>query len=187
MTDPPSLTWRPWLEVPAFLGLAVVCAALSNHVAGPSRRLSWGGSPAPRAVASAGGPVPSPDLLARFPPLADRPESEVDYEAAAWLHGHGALVLDARRSRAYAEGHLPGARSLSPWEDGLGDKIDRLALEVSDLKAPVLLYCAGGGCEDSHLLAQKLWLAGFRNLRLYAGGFPEWQAKGGPVAAGSAP
>jgi len=111
----------------------------------------------------------------------------VSSEEARWLHAHGALFLDARRTVAYALGHIPGARSLPVWEDGVAEKVAALEVSGADPELPVVLYCAGGGCEDSHLLAQKLWLAGFKNLRIYAGGFPEWEAKGWPVAKGDRP
>lgn len=199
-------------EAAALVVLAGLCAALSNALAGPTRRLPW--RPAPAVVAvpaplpppvpsptpppaprpaphlkapASPGPEAAPSLQSRFPPLADRAESDIDFAAARWLQTHGALVLDARRTAAYESGHLPGARSLPVWEDGLDAKVADLEAFAADLRDPVVIYCAGGGCEDSHLLAQKLFLAGFRNLRIYAGGYPDWAAKGAPVRAGNTP
>lgn len=122
-------------------------------------------------------------LMARFPPPQGALYTEVDSEEAHWLQLHGALILDARRSDSYQEGHLPGARSLPVWEDGLQEKIAGLK---ADAYLPILVYCAGGDCEDSKLLAQKLRLAGCRNLRIYTGGFPDWVAQGWPVERGAA-
>ena len=126
-------------------------------------------------------------LLERFPQLQGQPYAEVDGEEAHWLWLHGALVLDARRTDVYAEGHIAGAKSLPVWEDGVAGKIAALLQDKADPVLPTVVYCAGGECEDSHLLAQKLWMAGFRNLRVYGGGFPEWAAQGWPVAKGAAP
>ena len=126
-------------------------------------------------------------LLARYPPLQGQAYAEVDGEAARWLQLHGAMLLDARRSDVYAAGHLPGARSLPVWEDGLPGKIAALQAAKADPLLPTVVYCAGGDCEDSHLLAQKLWMAGFKNLRVYAGGYPDWTAHGWPSAHGDAP
>lgn len=137
--------------------------------------------PAPEAAVPAD---PRAELLARFPPLLDRAYAEIDAEEARWLQRHGALVLDARRSAAHAQGRLPGARSLSVWEDGLAEKLVRLDAEGWDPRAPVVIYCAGGGCDDSHRLAEKLWPLGWRNLRIYTGGFPDWEARGWPVERG---
>ena len=209
--------WRPALEVPAFLATALLAAWISNRAAGPARRLSWlpervvpaitpAPAPAlqpptpialPKVEAPAAKPHPhappakaeSADwdpaaLLARFPPLQGRVSTDISSDEARWLQLHGALTLDARRSDVYAAGHLPGARSLPVWEDGLAAKIAALK---ADPLLPVAIYCAGGDCEDSHLLAQKLWLAGYRNLRIYAGGFPDWEARGWPTHRGEQP
>jgi len=213
--------WKPLIEAPAFLAAALLCAWISNAVAGPTRRLSWRlEAPAPVAlpIPAPAPPPPVPDLptpvpestqkptrrpspaplkpearvtpdwdpaalLTRFPPLQGKAYSEISGEDARWLQLHGALILDARRTAIYAEGHLPGAKCLSVWEDGLSAKIAALK---GDPTLPTVLYCAGGDCEDSHLLAQKLWLAGYRNLRVYTGGYPEWVAQGWPVAKGTA-
>ena len=144
---------------------------------------------------AAAGRLPSPAstdwdpaaLLARFPPLQGRPYANISGDEARWLQLHGALILDARRSDVYAAGHLPGAQSLPVWEDGLPEKLAHLGVEKADPILPVVVYCAGGDCEDSHLLGQKLWLAGFRNVRVYTDGFPGWEARGWPTHQGEAP
>ena len=216
--------WKPWIEVPAFLAAALVCAGISNHLAGPTRRLAWKAdaplvtvptlvkapppATAPVPVATlppTPDPRPSPakpkpakavltvptvpawdpaDLLVRFPPLSGQAFAEVSSDDARWLQLHGALILDARRTAVFAEGHLPGAKCLPVWEDGLAAKIAALK---GDPLLPTLVYCAGGDCQDSHLLAQKLWLAGYRNLRIYTGGYPDWVGRGWPVAKGETP
>ncbi len=136
-------------------------------------------------------PSPGPDstteLMARFPPLVNEAQAAIQGEEALWLHAHGALFLDARRTAMYMQGHIPGARSLSAWEDGLPEKVDQLSLFTADLKRPVVVYCSGGDCHDSHLVAQKLWLAGFRNLRIYTDGYPDWEARKLPVTTGEKP
>ena len=50
---------------------------------------------------------------------------------------------------------------------------------------PVVLYCSGGDCEDSHMLAQKLFGAGFNNLLVYRDGWPDWVKRGGQSARGA--
>lgn len=125
--------------------------------------------------------------MARFPALVQEAQGAITGEEAAWLHAHGAVFLDARRTAMYQQGHIPGAKSFSAWEDGLAEKVDQLSLFTADLKLPIVIYCSGGDCHDSHLVAQKLWLAGFRNLRIYTDGYPDWEARKRPVASGSKP
>jgi rhodanese-related sulfurtransferase len=135
-------------------------------------------APAPR------GPASPADLLARFP-VHGQPFVEIPGEAAAWLHARGALFLDARRSREYSEAHVAGALSFPIWEsEVVKARIEAFVAEGRDGTLPVVLYCSGGDCEDSHMLAQSLFGAGFENLLVYRDGFPDWVARGGAVAAG---
>ena len=126
-------------------------------------------------------------LLSRFPPHPDRPFVEISGDDVAWLVGRGVLVLDARRTKDYEEGHVPGARSLSPWEGDADAKITALVNEARDGKLPVVVYCSGGDCEDSHMLAQRLFGGGFDNLLVYRDGWPDWVKRGGRVATGPGP
>lgn len=232
-------------EAGTLLGLAVVCALVSNALAGRERKLALPGdypnattvtvrpdAPAPRLpetspaipaapapdaelprdgspapgpaprdaapAATAGSPArptpaaaphglaPAAELLARFP-AHRQPYVEIPGADAAWLHARGALFLDARRSREYADGHVAGARSFPVWEsDVVKERVEALVAEGRDGALPVVLYCSGGDCEDSHMLAQLLFGAGFENLLVYRDGFPDWVRRGGRVATGGA-
>ena len=97
-----------------------------------------------------------------------------------------APFFDARRTSAYREGHIKGARSFPVWEN-VDEKLQALVREGLDASAPVVVYCSGGDCEDSHLLGERLFLAGFDAVRVYTGGFPDWQARGLPQSRGDAP
>jgi rhodanese-related sulfurtransferase len=140
------------------------------------------GAPAPRPAASKA--VPIADLLARFP-AHGQPFVEITGDAAAWLHARGALFLDARRSKDFSQGHVDGARSFPVWEAALvKERVEGLVAEGRDTGLPVVLYCSGGECEDSHMLAQTLFGAGFENLLVYRDGFPDWVRRGGAVRSG---
>jgi rhodanese-related sulfurtransferase len=139
-------------------------------------------------------PTPSPaqapaaDPLARFQPHPDKSYVEISGEDVALLHAKGALFLDARRTSVYEEGHIAGARSISVWESDVDDKVNALFNERSDpteQNLPIVIYCSGGACEDSHMLAQKLWAIQFNNVYVYKDGFPDWQNRGGAVRTGS--
>jgi len=134
-------------------------------------------------------PAPKVDL-ATFQPHPDRPSVDITGEEAAALYAAGALFLDARRTSVYEAGHIAGARSYSVWESDIDDKVNTLFEERSDpadQNKPIVIYCSGGACEDSHMLAQKLWGIQFNNLYVYKDGFPDWQKRGGAVRAGVNP
>ncbi|HEV8657005.1 MAG TPA: rhodanese-like domain-containing protein [Thermoanaerobaculia bacterium] len=127
---------------------------------------------------------------ARFAPHPDKPYVEISGADAKVLHSNGALVLDARRTSVYEQGHIAGARPFSVWESDIDEKVNKLYEERNDPREqlkPILIYCSGGDCEDSHMLAQKLWGVQFNNVYVYKDGFPDWQKRGGPIHTGSNP
>jgi rhodanese-related sulfurtransferase len=144
-------------------------------------------------VAAANGPSPGapapfePDLATAFPPHPDKAAVEISPDSVELLHRRKALFLDARRSSVYAEGHIPGARSFPVWESDIDARVKALFDEGLDQRAPVVIYCSGGNCEDSHMLAQKLYMVGFDNVLIYRDGFPDWQKRRHPVTTGENP
>jgi rhodanese-related sulfurtransferase len=128
--------------------------------------------------------------LSKFTPHPDKPYIEISGDDAVALHKSGALFLDARRTEIFQEGHIPGARSYSVWEADVDDKVNALYEERSDpaeQNKPIVIYCSGGACEDSHMLSQKLWGLQFNNVYVYKDGFPDWQKRGLPVRTGAIP
>jgi rhodanese-related sulfurtransferase len=89
-----------------------------------------------------------------------------------------ALILDARTADFYHEGHLPGALLLDFYNmdmywDEVRPKLDRYAIYV--------IYCNGGDCEDSQLLATQLINEGYYEPRVYKGGYEKWVELGNPI------
>jgi rhodanese-related sulfurtransferase len=135
-------------------------------------------------------PTPDEDPLKRFPPHPDKPYVEVAFADVKWLHGKNVLFLDARRTSVFEQGHITGARPYSVWESDIDDKVKKLFDERSDPSQqalPIVIYCSGGDCEDSHMLAQKLWGIQFNNLYVYKDGFPDWQQHGAQIHTGANP
>ena len=164
-----------------------IASATAPHPAGTSPERSERSHPLP---APRGEGAPTADPFASFQPHPDKPYVEVDYDGALALQSHGALVLDARRTSVYEQGHIAGALPYSVWESDVDDKVNKLYAERSDPREqlkPILVYCSGGDCEDSHMLAQKLWGVQFNNVYVYKDGFPDWQKRGGAVHTGTTP
>jgi rhodanese-related sulfurtransferase len=189
-------------EAVLFLLLAVVLAAATNALAGSQRKLKWVGSydlPAERPASSGGAATPSgaaPGSAASgtgaasksFPPHPDKAWLEISGDDAAGLHAAGSTpFLDARRTNVYEQGHIAGARPFSVWESDVDDKVKAFFQEGRDQSQPLVVYCSGGDCEDSHTLAQKLYFVGFDNVLVYKDGFPDWQKRNLPIHTGAAP
>jgi rhodanese-related sulfurtransferase len=95
----------------------------------------------------------------------------------------GVVFIDARDTDHYQAGHIPGAYQLDYYH-----KEDYLAavLPVCGAAQEVVVYCAGGACEDS-LLTAGVVLAQVvpkEKLFVYAGGFTEWTNNRLPVELG---
>jgi rhodanese-related sulfurtransferase len=134
--------------------------------------------------------IAPPPPTREFTVHPDKPYIEIAFNDVKTLHDKNVLFLDARRTSVYEQGHIPGARTYSVWESDIDDKVQKLFAERSDTSAqalPIVIYCSGGDCEDSHMLAQKLWGIQFNNVYVYKDGFPDWQQHGAPVHTGANP
>ncbi len=201
-TTPPATTTTP-SPAPGQLPMTIPTATIERPAGAPepapvvpapnvAPQQPATAAPAPAATATATVPVPAPatDPLARFQPHPDKAYVEIGGEDVKLLHSKGALFLDARRTSVFEEGHIAGARSYSVWESDIDDKVNALFGERGDPREqnlPIVIYCSGGACEDSHMLAQKLWNIQFNNVYVYKDGFPDWQNRGGAVRTGGQP
>lgn len=89
----------------------------------------------------------------------------------------GALPLDARPLDFYEMSHIPGAVSL-PEEDfeATFARIEPRLRQSLD----VLVYCAGFGCESSHVVSRRLKQRGIP-AAIVEEGWPAWTGAGYPV------
>jgi rhodanese-related sulfurtransferase len=193
----PRISANPALQAAVLVIAAAVCATVSNMLAGPQRRLAFtgtippsSGTPAARTTPARRSATTAAPSVAEtsFPPHPDKPWVEISGDDAASLHARGDVVfLDARRTAVYREGHIARARPFSVWESDVDDKVRAFFAEGHEPSAPIVVYCSGGDCEDSHMLAQKLYLAGFDDALVYKDGFPDWQKRGLPTTKGASP
>ena len=88
------------------------------------------------------------------------------------------LFVDARSSDNYDDGHISGAISLPVGQ--FDERIESFLNRYSS-DQPMVTYCSGRTCEDSHNLTQFLSDAGYTNVRIFIDGFPGWEAEGYPI------
>jgi rhodanese-related sulfurtransferase len=92
------------------------------------------------------------------------------------------MVIDSRPYKPmYIKGHIPGAVSIPDTE--FDKKTDLLP---ADKNALLIFYCGGVECKLSHKSAQKAEKLGYKNVKVFAKGFPEWMAQPGAYASVSA-
>jgi rhodanese-related sulfurtransferase len=144
------------------------------------------GPPAwPRPAPIAALPAPSPPPGKPQEAATASPIREISGEESWKAFQAGTPFLDARRSAEFAEGHIAGAWCTPAWESDLDDRlISFKAARRPGPDDPIVIYCSGGDCRDSHLLAAKLLKEGYGHLLIYRDGFPDWTAQKHPVEKG---
>ncbi|MGZ5425477.1 MAG: rhodanese-like domain-containing protein [Candidatus Aminicenantales bacterium] len=101
----------------------------------------------------------------------------VDEAEDLWRTAQAAFI-DARRPSLYDEGHVPGARNV-PASETVPSEI------LSSSRAGTLVvYCEGGDCQSSLLLAKRLHDEGFQDIRVMTGGWEAWKSAGLPKERG---
>lgn len=125
--------------------------------------------------------------LVTTPPFKIAPAATVGLpEFRSAVETKSTLILDARPSVFFEQGHVPGALNLA--RDDFARDYRHLApvLQPATDK-PTIVYCSGGDCHDSRLVANALLSLGFSNVRVFTGGWEEWSKAGLPVSKGSGP
>jgi rhodanese-related sulfurtransferase len=102
---------------------------------------------------------------------------DITHAKALYDTGH-VLFVDARSAEDFFDGHVKGAVSLPLGQ--YDEQIDGF-LELYDLDRPLVTYCSGRTCQDSHRLAQLLMERGYMNISVMIDGFPGWEAEGYPI------
>jgi rhodanese-related sulfurtransferase len=97
------------------------------------------------------------------------------------LDAGSAVVIDARSTTEYEEGHLPGAINIP--HDRLPEFMETLTAEVPT-DGQVIVYCRGPECDFSDLLATELKVMGYQSVSVFPGGWEHWTAAGHPTEAG---
>jgi len=87
----------------------------------------------------------------------------------------GMKLYDVRPMDAYKTAHIPGALPLpAPAFDKFVQNLP------ADKETPIVLYCTGGCLSPT--AAMKTKALGYKNVKIYTGGYPEWsQAEFGVV------
>lgn len=125
---------------------------------------------------------PPQTLEGRFPQRQGQPVRKIQFADAKTAFRMKAAFLDARRTDSFLTGHIKGAIAIPVWEEGVRGRVSAFKASWGQpATTPVVVYCAGGACEDAELLAAYLVREGLQNILIYEGGFPEWEMHGQPV------
>ena len=101
------------------------------------------------------------------------PEKEINYEQVLALVEQGkasnTVLIDSRPLPRFQEGTIPGAINLPyPAFDKFTDRLPK------DKNQAILFFCQGPTCMMSPNSLRKAEAMGYRNVKVYPGGVPEW-------------
>lgn len=114
--------------------------------------------------------VPSPPSLSS-PPLIHLNEAKSIFDSGE------AIFIDARHTFDYKMGHIKGAINIPLVEyDQMKTVINALPKEKT-----IVVYCDGAECNSSIQFAVKLSGEGFSNVKIFFGGWREWEEKNLPM------
>ena len=100
--------------------------------------------------------------------------------AAAYKKG-SAVLIDARPYKKYLGATIPSSVSIPDTA------MDKLAGRFPiDKSTPIITYCGGYNCHKSHAVAERLLSLGYTNVKVYAGGLPQWKKEGMPTTGSKA-
>ena len=123
--------------------------------------------------------------LVAAPPFKIAPAATVGLDQFRLaVESKSALILDARPSLFFEQGHVPGAFNLAR-DDFAHDYRDLAGVLHAATDKPIIVYCSGGECHDSRLVANALLSLGFGNVSVFTGGWDAWSAAGLPASKGS--
>jgi rhodanese-related sulfurtransferase len=108
---------------------------------------------------------------------------EIDAAEARERFDRGVLFLDARPVANYEMSHIPGAVPLP--EDDFDSHFAKVEGRLRS-SFDAVVYCAGYGCEASHLVADRLKARGI-HVAILNEGWPAWTDAGHPVKEGAEP
>jgi len=163
-------------------------AVTSTAPAGTSGTPATTGPSAPAPMPTAPAPTAPPASAVSIPPVPPgEPFLELSPQQVDYLFDQHALFIDARVTSQYVDGHVAGALPIAIWEAGVPEKIAATVFEVEgDKNRPVVVYCNGGDCEDSHNLARMFTEDGYTSMYVYKHGYPDWLDRGRPIRKGDA-
>lgn len=101
--------------------------------------------------------------------------------AEVWDHVQNgtAIVIDARDPNEYEAGRVPGSVNLP--ESEFQTYFEEIGQGLPRAEVPLVVYCQGGLCDQSHIVLENLSELQFESLYLFQGGWEAWVERGFPT------
>ena len=128
-------------------------------------------------------------VVLSFLTFADYPRPKLLVEAGTLAGNPSGVILDIRPQEQYLAGHIPGAVSVNAaeWTKAFkpsattaewGKRLGQVGIDTDK----TVIVCGGGDVRDAARVWWILHYWGVRDARILNGGWPAWQASGGPTS-----
>lgn len=106
----------------------------------------------------------------------------IPVEAAKMLFDEGAVFVDGRDATEFKSGHITGAINID-YKIFKDKTIEEKKEIMKEIKPDQLIvsYCSSDSCEMSIDNAYEMAKAGYNDVKIYLGGYKEWNKLGYPV------
>lgn len=155
-------------ELLILMGIAVITAFVANYFS-PAGIAFFGEWDTSKGVITA---KSKQDVVVRELEIEDVFMAKKIYDTGKYI------FADARDHESFEEGHIKGAVSMpvNQFDENIVS-----FLEKYPISTPVVTYCSGRECDDSHKLAQYFFDEGYTNVNVFTDGYPAWEAEGYPI------
>lgn len=132
--------------------------------------LKWAGVGAIALMLAAFLPLPSSASKSQAANFSANNSVDRAYVEAAFSY-QNIPIIDARSQAEFEFGHISGAINI-PYKSGnIANLIEQHGLKNKSL----IVYCSSARCNVASILANKLQNLGCENVKIYTGGWEEWQ------------
>ena len=102
-------------------------------------------------------------------------------EAEGLFSMNEALFIDTRNAEVFKAGHIFGAVNIPYEETNDTPLLDEFSIPK---EKTLVVYCDGSECQSSVGLSRLLHEHEFTDIRVFFGGWKEWQMEGLPIETG---
>ncbi len=87
------------------------------------------------------------------------------------------VIIDARNAQEFGESNIPGSINMDPY--GNEEEFMQKLFEEIPRDKKYIIYCHGGKCDLSHMVAEKMKQFDFKNIYIFTGGWEVWTKEKG--------
>ena len=100
----------------------------------------------------------------------------INYEQILkFLNNQNFQFVDARSPESFAKGHIGNAVNIYPYNENKEEYLKSISMLPRN--KILIIYCDGGNCDLSDIVAEEAISFGYKQVLLYHGGWEEWEKK----------